>query len=150
MNLKSLIKRDMILEFEYNMETRFGVLKDNSNKIITPDATIGLDELNCQLETRFGQKIVRMYENTIDGLKCVQNRDSDFVDWGNLEVDTKILVKTYVNDKWKKRYFAKHEYGSVYAWNEGRTSFTEEKTTQWAIAKLYKEDKQNGIYFIIS
>ena len=61
------------------------------------------------------------------------------VDWSKVAVDTPILVKDDYDDKWEKAYFAKYEDEMVYAWNNGRTSFSarnEEDTFIWDRAKL--------------
>ena len=61
------------------------------------------------------------------------------VDWSKVEVDTPILVKDDCDDKWEKAYFAKYEDEMVYAWNNGRTSFSarnKEDTFIWDRAKL--------------
>ena len=64
------------------------------------------------------------------------------VDWENVPVDTKILVKNRKDDTWIKRYFAKYKNGKVYAWTNGATSFSANNkyyVTDWRYAKLYKE-----------
>lgn len=61
------------------------------------------------------------------------------VDWSQVEVDTPILVKYSETGKWKKRYFAKVEDGVVYAWNNGKTSWTTEAMTDWDYAKLAED-----------
>lgn len=58
------------------------------------------------------------------------------VDWSKVKVDTPILVKSSAGDVWFERHFAKFEYETVYAWDDGRTSFTAEECTGWEIAKL--------------
>ena len=61
------------------------------------------------------------------------------VDWSKVEVDTPILVKDDCDDKWEKAYFAKYEDGMIYAWDNGRTSFSarnKEDTFIWDRAKL--------------
>ena len=47
-----------------------------------------------------------------------------FIDWSKVKVDTPILVKDDCDDKWEKAYFAKYEDEMIYAWNNGRTSFS--------------------------
>lgn len=65
------------------------------------------------------------------------------VDWSKVKVDTPILVKSSAGDVWFERHFAKFEDETVYAWNDGRTSFTTEECTGWEIAKLADdEDKE--------
>lgn len=61
------------------------------------------------------------------------------VDWSKVEVDTPILVKDDCDDKWEKAYFAEYENGMIYAWNNGRTSFSaisNDDTFIWDHAKL--------------
>lgn len=38
--------------------------------------------------------------------------------------DTPVFVRDSENDVWKCRYFAKYEYGKVYTWVDGRTSWS--------------------------
>ena len=66
------------------------------------------------------------------------------VDWSKVAVDTPILVKDRNDHEWLKRYFAKYENGSVYAWNTGKTSWSSEgHATAWELAKL-PERSSNG------
>ena len=61
------------------------------------------------------------------------------VDWSKVPVDTPILVKDDCDDKWEKAYFAKYEDEMIYAWNNGRTSFSarnKDDTFIWDRAKL--------------
>lgn len=61
------------------------------------------------------------------------------VDWSKVEVDTPILVKDDYDDKWEKAYFAKYEDEMIYAWSNGRTSFSarnKDDTFIWDRAKL--------------
>ena len=64
------------------------------------------------------------------------------VDWSKVEVDTPILVKECEHGKWLKRYFAKYENGTVYAWNGGCTSFNESAWTGWKYAKLAESEEE--------
>lgn len=66
------------------------------------------------------------------------------VDWSKVAVDTPILVRDNSLSEWGKRYFAKYENGSVFAWNSGRTSWSSEgHATAWKLAKL-PERSSNG------
>lgn len=61
------------------------------------------------------------------------------IDWSKVAVDTPILVKDDYDDKWEKAYFAKYEDEMIYAWNNGRTSFSarnKDDTFIWDNAKL--------------
>lgn len=64
------------------------------------------------------------------------------VDWSKVPVDTKILVRDSDNEKWEKRHFAKFKNGKIYAWNDGRSSFTAfkpEPTLWWKQGKLAED-----------
>lgn len=62
------------------------------------------------------------------------------VDWSKVAVDTPILVRDFEAQTWKKRYFAKVQNGTIYAWDGGATSWsTNNRVTcivSWAYAKL--------------
>lgn len=62
------------------------------------------------------------------------------VDWTKVPVDTKILVKNHTNEDWKKRHFAKYEDNKIYAYDNGKSSFTTDIIASWNYAKLYKEE----------
>ena len=73
--------------------------------------------------------------------KCEKpNKEESKIDWSQVEVDTPILVKNYVSDKWLKKHFAKYENGIVYAWAGGKTSWTEDCATSWNYAKLAESE----------
>ena len=98
---------------------------------------------NCtyyDLQDRYGEPISKTYY-----LSTIAELDfEEIIDWSKVAVDTKILVANFANIddgviKWNKRHFAKYENGEVYAWMDGRTSFTTEHNMSWEYAKLYKE-----------
>ena len=70
----------------------------------------------------------------------------EIIDWSKVAVDTKILVRQHDNGKWLKRHFAKYEDGFVYAWGNGKTSFTQDGNNYsclaWGQAKLYEEGEE--------
>lgn len=63
------------------------------------------------------------------------------IDWSKVAVDTPILVTDNGDCKWIKRHFAKYENGSVYAWNEGTTSWSSNGCTPWKLAKLPDKER---------
>lgn len=63
-------------------------------------------------------------------------------DWSKVEVDTPILVKNHVGDKWLKGHFAEYEGGKIYAWTGGKTSWTEDCATGWNYAKLAEGEEE--------
>ena len=61
------------------------------------------------------------------------------VDWSKVAVDTPILVRDCEEGIWRKRYFAKYEDNTVYAWQGGATSWSSDSNsdiTDWKMAKL--------------
>ena len=74
--------------------------------------------------------------------EIIQMDFEEIVDWSKVPVDTKILVSDYDDTSvWIRRYFAKYEYGIVYAFSDGLTSFTigDAGVCGWKYAKLYEE-----------
>lgn len=64
------------------------------------------------------------------------------VDWSKVPVDTKILVSFNEKD-WHNRYFAKYEEGFVYAFENGTTSWTNDREPfSWSYAKLAEEEDE--------
>lgn len=63
------------------------------------------------------------------------------VDWSKVPVDTPILVKDSDDNCFIRRYFAKFENGAVYAWDDGRTSWSAgARMTYWECAKLAESE----------
>nr|DAR21851.1 MAG TPA: hypothetical protein [Caudoviricetes sp.] len=62
------------------------------------------------------------------------------VDWTKVPVDTPILVRNLITYDWIERHFAKYEYNFVYAWCDGKTSYTTDSTNYWNYAKLANEN----------
>ena len=60
------------------------------------------------------------------------------IDWYKVAVDTPILVRCVGGEEWGKRYFAKYENGTIYAWMCGYTSWStpDGNMAAWAYAKL--------------
>lgn len=64
------------------------------------------------------------------------------VDWIKVPVDTPILVRNIESDAWTRRHFAKYEDNTVYAWNDGATSWStdSDNVCDWAYAKLAESE----------
>lgn len=58
------------------------------------------------------------------------------VDWSKVPVDTPILVRDIESDEWERRYFAKYEDNTVYAWEDGATSWSAVCVCDWKYAKI--------------
>ena len=122
---------------EENIGKRYKTNEDNENVYVI---TKGID--------RFYLEFVKGTGN----VTCILSSDllkldfEEVVDWSKVAVDTKILVADCDSEgeaiEWKKRHFAKYENGIVYAWVDGKTSFTAKldgSCMNWDCAKLYKE-----------
>lgn len=68
------------------------------------------------------------------------------VDWSKVAVDTPILVKNIENEEWNKRYFARYENETIYAWVSGRTSWAsidDDDVYAWKYAKLAEQEESD-------
>lgn len=67
------------------------------------------------------------------------------VDWSKVAVDTPILVRNSEEETWRKRYFAKYEHETVYAWSGGATSWSVldvvKDILDWKMAKLEESEE---------
>lgn len=66
------------------------------------------------------------------------------VDWSKVAVDTPILVRDSEEKTWRKRYFAKYENETVYAWDGGKTSWSvgsKLRIFDWKFAKLAESEE---------
>lgn len=66
------------------------------------------------------------------------------VDWSKVAVDTPILVRDSREEAWRKRYFAKYEDNTVYAWSGGATSWSTYMSSDianWKMAKLAESEE---------
>lgn len=64
------------------------------------------------------------------------------VDWSKVPIDTPILVRDRENNEWIKQHFCVYEHGEVFAWRDGKTSFSarsEVDAVCWNFAKLANE-----------
>ena len=67
------------------------------------------------------------------------------IDWNKVEVDTPILVKDMEYENWRKRYFAEYKDEVVYAWVNGKTSWSavdDKDVTTWNYAKLAESEEK--------
>lgn len=68
------------------------------------------------------------------------------VDWSQVPVNMKILVRNDENQTWLKRYFAKYDNGVVYAWADGSTLWSAGDSTPmpWNYAKIAEDTGVGG------
>ena len=69
------------------------------------------------------------------------------IDWSKVPVDTPILVRDSQDDEWLHRHFAKFKDGVVYAWDDGKTSWSllslDKVDWNWKYAKLAEDGDKN-------
>lgn len=75
-------------------------------------------------------------------LWLLEDYEEPETDWSKVEVDTPILVRHRLDGEWYKRHFVKYENGYVYAWDNGKTSWTENDVTAWNYAKLAESNER--------
>ena len=104
---------------------------------------IELDEIpNTGLFKARGSNTLIFDRKGIENILKPYKKESE-IDWSKVAVDTPILVRDSKNETWYKRYFAKFENGKVYAWNDGKTSWSSTgDNISWNYAKLAKEDDE--------
>lgn len=71
---------------------------------------------------------------------CESEYEEPSIDWSKVSVDTPILARDSENDEWLHRHFAKFEDGVVYAWDDGKTSWSSLTKTYWKYATLADDE----------
>ena len=82
-------------------------------------------------------------ENGISNKYPQYNLVEEYNMWNSVKVDTPILVTDdKYSSKWKRRYFAKYENNTVYAFEGGATNWSadngDDNTVSWKYSKLAK------------
>lgn len=107
-----------------------------------------------EVEGRFFDKYIRSYYNCdewqylSDEAGAIltmlwldeEYQEPEEVDWSKVDVDTQILVSVD-GQHWDYRYFAEYRDGMVCAFNDGATSWTSNKKSEWPYAKLAEPQK---------
>ena len=108
---------------------------------------IGVDKktgeiVNCPLNEKFDCK-----DCIFGDAKCLEKDakkvwlESEYepiieTDWSKVKIDTPIYVKSHWDDEWMPSYFAGYLNGDIYAWSDGKASFTTVLKRRWNHAKL--------------
>lgn len=114
--------------------------KDNEGSIWKVVSIISSNETYYDLKTNPERLVSFNYMSKIAELDF-----EEVIDWSKVPVDTKIEVRVSEHNEWNKRHFAKFEDGFIYAWDNGKTSFTSNTKvsyTAWQQAKLYEEGEE--------
>lgn len=124
-----------------------------NGKIIAILPEIGFD---YPIQVQFSQSTIfytiegKIYKSAVehtlfyrdDTYTYLTERPEPKIDWSNVKVDTKIIVGGSKNTCCYKRYFAKFEDDTIYAWTNGATSWSVEDKSEissWNYAKLVEE-----------
>lgn len=91
----------------------------------------------------FGDTLNTLMSDSMKGYNYITIADHiDIVDWFTVKVDTPVLVKSFKDDEWTRRYFAAYKGGKVYTWIGGATSWStdlKENISCWSYATLAKD-----------
>lgn len=110
----------------------------------------GVSCLECPLNAEKHDKCIRcigagyveldhIEEATHIVRKWAEEHPEPEVDWTKVPVDTKIMVKRTRNSEWEKRHFAEFVDGNIFAYDDGRTSFTTNQVSLWRYVELAEE-----------
>ena len=80
--------------------------------------------------------------NMLQLMWLLEDYEEPEVDWSKVKVDTPILVRDAKYRRWVKRYFAKYNNGTIFAWTIGCTSRdAHNMMTPWKYAKLAENEE---------
>lgn len=137
MEIKYMSKYDNVTVKEY-MKKKLKMFNDLGR---TQENCIGVRCSECPLNEKYNGYNCSSLEMLYPGkaIELVMNYEPK-VDWTKVPVDTKVLVKDYKSDDWLKRHFAKYEDNKIYAYDDGKSSFTTDVIVSWRYGKLYKDE----------
>lgn len=135
--------REWLLQKLYNNGWCYLAMNNFDELYLTNEKPPMYDDVN---QIRIGSckkaMMATALKNILPKLKCNEcisiAEELGIVDWGNVKVDTPVLVSND-NKEWIKRYFARYEDGNVYCWLSGKTSWTaicELSIGHWDYTKL--------------
>ena len=107
-----------------------GVNKNTGEVVCCPD-DVSFDCIDCSDCVFNDNKCCKGAKKT-----WLESEYRPIVDWSKIKIDTPIYVKANLEDEWMPRYFAEYKDGEVYAWDDGKTSFTTTARVSWNYAKL--------------
>lgn len=125
--------------------------KDAIIKHIKKDSENSVNNSYCDF---IKSKILSYYGLNCEGVDChdcgvIQSlwfseeykEPEEKVDWTKVAVDTPVLVRNVDGSNWRKRHFAKYQNGQIFTYNDGKTSWSTQRTTSWKQGKLVDEDE---------
>ena len=139
-----------MLNIEYYKDElkELGIINLGSLALVQGQPSICKCGIMCD-ECLFDNHNFSCYDDALNWLftEYKEEKEEPEVDWSKVKVDTPILVREYEDEEWNKRYFAKFEYGVVWSFCDGRTSWSARKnnirndTISWKYAKLAESEE---------
>ena len=138
-------KYDDVTMKEY-MEKKLEMLNDLGRNQNCNNFCIGVVCYDCPLNEEYNgydcSALELMYQEK--AIEIVMNYEPKVnIDWSNVPIDTKVLVRNYNCEKWVNGHFAKYKDGKIYTYPNGVNSFNHDAYNNclvgWKYGKLYKE-----------
>lgn len=113
----------------YDVGWRYIVADNYDNIYLTNEKPSMFDDVDevriSSCEKAMGASAFKSILPKLNRNECISiGEELGIIDWSKIAVDTPVFVRDSENDVWKCRYFAKYEYGKVYTWVDGRTSWS--------------------------
>lgn len=113
----------------YDAGWRYIVADNYDNIYLTNEKPSMFDDVDevriSSCEKAMGASAFKSILPKLNRNECISiGEELGIIDWSKIAVDTPVFVRDSENDVWKCRYFAKYEYGKVYTWVDGRTSWS--------------------------
>ena len=113
----------------YDAGWRYIVADNYDNIYLTNEKPVMFDDVDevriSSCEKAMGVSAFKSILPKLNCNECISiGEELGIIDWSKIAVDTPVFVRDSENDVWKCRYFAKYEYGKVYTWVDGRTSWS--------------------------
>lgn len=133
-DLKEILEMEKVVKYEKNIIVLEGLINWNfaMNEYIGKE--IQIDNMSCE-----GYYIHDWCYLKTEWLKDIKEE----VDWENVPVDTKVLVRRSKLDGWTRRYFQKYkpnEKTPFYTFYDGRTSWSGQFEEGWKHCKLAEDE----------
>lgn len=113
----------------YDAGWRYIVADNYDNIYLTNEKPVMFDDVDevriSSCEKAMGVSAFKSILPKLNCNECISiGEELGIIDWSKIAVDKPVFVRDSENDVWKCRYFAKYEYGKVYTWVDGRTSWS--------------------------
>lgn len=113
----------------YDARWRYIVADNYDNIYLTNEKPVMFDDVDevriSSCKKAMGVSAFKSILPKLNRNECISiGEELGIIDWSKIAVDTPVFVRDSENDVWKCRYFAKYEYGKVYTWVDGRTSWS--------------------------